>query len=81
MVLQGGILNENGSQKSGVSNSNSILPSNSSNYGFGGTDFGLRAMPGIVSFESNTQNRGALRFATISIQANNKKQFEYLDEY
>lgn len=79
IVLQGGVLNASGTQKFGVSETNSILPSNSSNYGFGGTEFGLQAMPGIVSFSSKTNNKGSLRFANLTIRANNKKQFEYIE--
>lgn len=79
MVLQGGTLNSDGSQKFGVTLDTDIYPDNKFNYGFGGTDFGLQAMPGILSFESNTYNRGALRMANVQIRANNKKQFEYIE--
>ena len=77
MVLQGGILNQDGTQKFGVSNTNSILPSSTFNYGF--SEFGAQAMPGIISFTSETNNKGSLRFANLQIRANNTKQFEYIE--
>lgn len=77
MVLQGGVLNQDGTQKFGVSNTNSILPSGTSNYGF--SEFGAHAMPGIISFTSETNNKGSLRFANLQIRANNTKQFEYIE--
>ena len=77
MVLQGGVLNQDGTQKFGVSNTNSILPSSTSNYGF--SEFGAQAMPGIISFNSETTNKGSLRFANLQIRANNTKQFEYIE--
>ena len=79
IVLQGGTLNANGTQKFGVSETNNIFPSNGSSYGLGGTEFGLQPMPGIISFDSKTNNKGSLRFATLQIRANNKKQFEYIE--
>ena len=77
MVLQGGVLNSDGSQKFGVSGNTSLLPSNTSNYGF--SEFGAQAMPGIISFTSETTNKGSLRFANLQIRANNAKQFEYIE--
>ena len=77
MVLQGGVLNEDGSQKFGVANTNSLLPDSTSNYGF--SEFGAQAMPGIISFSSETVNKGSLRFANLQIRANNTKQFEYIE--
>jgi len=77
MVLQGGVLNEDGSQKFGVSKTDSLLPNNTSNYGFG--KFGAQAMSGITSFTSETTNKGSLRFANLQIRANSTKQFEYIE--
>jgi hypothetical protein len=48
-----------------------------SNYGF--SEFGAQAMPGIISFSSETNNKGSLRFANLQIRANNTKQFEYIE--
>jgi hypothetical protein len=83
LVLQGGTVNSSdlntGNLKFGVTNNTSNLPNSGFNYGFGGTEFGLVPMPGITSFDSKTNNKGSLRFANITIQANNRKQFEYLE--
>lgn len=89
LVLMGGTLNQSNSPdtpndiryplKSSVSNTTDNSPNNSFNYGFGGTEFGLKAMPGITSFNSKTYNNGSLREATVTILANNKKQFEYIE--
>ena len=80
MVLQAGILNStNGSLKFGVTETNTILPNNPSNYGFGGSEFGLVPMPGITGFEVKSYNNGTLREATLNITAFNRKQFEYID--
>lgn len=78
LVLQGGTTGES-APKFGVSETNNILPNNPASYGFGGTEFGLVPMPGITSFQSETRNNGSLRFATLQIRANNRKQFEYLE--
>lgn len=79
LVLQGGILNENQTQKFGISTTTSDLPGLTDNYGFGGNEFGPKPMPGITSFDVKTNNKGSLRFATIGIIAHNKRQFEYLE--
>ena len=79
LILEGGTLNEDGTKKFGVTNSTRYQPDSNSSYGFGGTDFGQRPMPGIVNFSSLTYNKGSLRQATLTINAYNKKQFEYLE--
>ena len=56
--------------------------SNTSNYyayGMGGTDYGLRPMPGIKSATIKTETRGSLKTAEIKIQANNRQQFDIID--
>ena len=78
LILQGGVLNYD-TPKFGISDSTSNLPGENSNYGYGGTEFGLNAMPGLLGFTSKTYDNGSLRKATIKIKANNKKQFEYLE--
>lgn len=82
-VLQGGTVTVSGSNppelRSGISRTDSILPSNPSAYGLGGTEFGLVPMPGITSFSLKTYNNGTLREATLEIIAHNAKQFEYID--
>jgi hypothetical protein len=83
LVLQGGSLIVTGSEgtnlRFGISQTNSILPSNPSAYGLGGTEFGLKPMPGITTFSLKTYNNGTLREATLEILAHNRKQFEYID--
>ena len=45
----------------------------------GGTEYGLRPMPGIKSASIKTETRGSIRTATIQIQANNRQQFDIID--
>ncbi|MDA9885793.1 hypothetical protein N9D26_00885, partial [bacterium] len=78
LILQGGILNYD-EPRFGVSDISSNLPGENYNYGYGGTEFGLNAMPGLLEFTSKTYDNGSLRKSTIKIKANNKKQFEYLE--
>ena len=63
--------------RSGLATSDSIL--NNSAYGFGGTSFGMSAMPGITSFNIKSRNMGSLREASVTIRANNEKQFSLID--
>ena len=63
--------------RSGLATSDSLL--NNSAYGFGGTSFGLSAMPGLTSFNIKSKNMGSLREASITIRANNKEQFSLID--
>jgi hypothetical protein len=48
-------------------------------YGIGGTNFGLRPMPGIIQATIKTETRGSLKTATINIKANSKEQFNIID--
>ncbi len=48
-------------------------------YGMGGTDFGLRPMPGITQASIKTETRGSLKTAIINIKANNRNQFDIID--
>jgi hypothetical protein len=63
--------------RSGLATSDSLL--NDSAYGFGGTSFGLSAMPGLTSFNIKSRNMGSLRETSITIRANNKEQFSLID--
>jgi len=65
------------SYRYGVSNTTS--PLNKAAYGFGGTEMGQAAMPGITSFNIKSRNMGSLREATVTIRANSKEQFGYID--
>jgi len=64
-------------QRSGIARTNSVI--NNKAYGLGGLEFGLRPMPGIISMETKTENRGSLRTSTVRIKAWNRVQFEILD--
>jgi hypothetical protein len=48
-------------------------------YGMGGTDYGLRPMPGIKSASIKTETRGSIKTAEVKIQANNRQQFDIID--
>ena len=65
------------SQRSGIANDNSTF--NTSAYGLGGTEYGIRPMPGIISAQIQTETRGSIKRATIKIQANNRQQFDIID--
>jgi len=67
----------NYSFKSGVATQNSNI--NNSVYGFGGTDFGLSPMPGIIDFDVRHENRGSIRTGTLNIRAYNKIQFDIIE--
>jgi predicted chitinase len=63
--------------RAGIARTNSII--NSSAYGLGGLEFGIRPMPGIMSATTKTENRGSLRTTTVQIKAWNRVQFEIID--
>ena len=65
------------SQRSGIANDNSTF--NTSAYGLGGTEYGIRPMPGIISAQIQTETRGSIKRATVKIQANNRQQFDIID--
>ena len=90
VVLYGGTAYYDSSGEEGTSNNlsgpnyRSGIPSdnnffNKSAYGFGGTDEGLRPMPGITSFNLKSKNMGSLRDATVTIKANSQEQFKMID--
>ena len=64
-------------QRSGIARKDSVH--NMGAYGLGGLDYGLSPMPGIVSANIKTENRGSLRTSTIVIKAYNRKQFDIID--
>lgn len=65
-------------QRAGVTKNNNKAI-NQFSYGFGGTQFGIQPPPGIESFEINHINRGSIRRGTLNIKANNKFQFEVIE--
>ena len=76
-VLFNGLTPLSGNMKSGVAQSNSLI--NNSAYGFGGTEFGLKPLPGIISMDVAPINRGSIKQATVNIKAYNKFQFELIE--
>ena len=54
------------------------VATNKGAYGLGGTDFGIQAMPGIISANIKTEARGSLKTGTIQIKASNKGQFDII---
>ena len=48
-------------------------------YGLGGTEFGLKPIPGITQAAIKTETRGSLKTSTINIIAHNKQQFDIID--
>jgi hypothetical protein len=64
--------------RAGISNTNNLI-GDSSAYGIGGTEFGLRPMMGIISADIKHENRGSIRRATIQVKAFNKVQFDIID--
>lgn len=61
----------------GVATSNTI--NSNTAYGIGGTELGLRPMPGIVSAIITHQNRGSLKTAEVKIKAYNREQFDIVN--
>ena len=76
-VLFGGMRGGPNTYRVGVAEENKI--SSGGAYGFGGTEFGLRPMPGIMSIAIQTETRGSIKKATVRIQANNRAQFDVVD--
>ena len=65
--------------KSTIDGENVNQPYNYYAYGMGGTDYGLRPMPGIKSATIKTETRGSIKTAEVKIQANNRQQFDVID--
>jgi len=74
-VLFGGIQGVQGTNFNNIHNS----AFNTEAYGIGGTEFGIRPMPGIKSAQIKTLTRGSLKEATVQITANNRTQFDIID--
>jgi hypothetical protein len=74
-VLFGGIQGVKGTNFNNI-HSNAL---NTEAYGIGGTEFGIKPMPGIKSAQIKTLTRGSLKEATIQIIANNRTQFDIID--
>jgi hypothetical protein len=76
-VLFNGLTPLSGNMRGGVAESNSLI--NNSSYGFGGTEFGLKPLPGITNIDITPVNRGSIKQATVNIKAYNKFQFELIE--
>ena len=74
-VLFGGIQGVQGTNFNNLYNN----AFNTEAYGIGGTEFGIRPMPGIKSAQIKTLTRGSLKEATVQITANNRTQFDIID--
>jgi hypothetical protein len=66
-------------QKSGITRTNSQTIDTNHAYGFGGLDYGQSPMPGLISADIKSLNRGALREGDIVIKAFNTVQFDIID--
>lgn len=77
-VLNSGIIDTTGNNNFSQYNNaiQSIL--NKVTYGLGGTEFGLRPMPGILSCETKFRNRGSIRDGVVQIKAHSREQFEII---
>jgi hypothetical protein len=81
-VLFGGVKGYGESLKGGitdVSQTGNQSVFNSFAYGWGGTEYGLRPMPGIQSANIKNESLGSLKTSTVQIKAWNKSQFEIID--
>lgn len=78
-TLNSGILGTPGNNEFNEKNEaiRSIL--NKVAYGTGGTEFGLRPMPGLTSADTKFRNRGSIREGTINIKAYNRTQLEIIN--
>ena len=76
-VLFNGLTPLDGNMRAGVAQSNTLI--NNSAYGFGGTEFGLKSLPGITSIDITPVNRGSIKQANVNIKAYNKFQFELIE--
>jgi len=75
-ILFNGTSDVNNTLFGGIDKTQSLL--NKVAYGIGGTEFGLRPMPGVTSCETKFRNRGSIREGTISLKAFNRTQFEII---
>jgi hypothetical protein len=78
-ILFGGVKEKGGNLQGGILNTNSTSVFNNFAYGWGGTEYGLRPMPGLLSATIKSENIGSLKTATINIKAWSRTQFEIID--
>jgi predicted chitinase len=77
-ILFGGVTSYGGNLKGGIPTSKPNV-FNDNAYGWGGTEFGLRPMPGLISSTIKNESNGSLRTATINIKCWSKTQFDIID--
>jgi hypothetical protein len=79
-ILFGGATNESRVLKAGIPTQ--LLGTDYVNnlaYGFGGLEFGIRPMPGILSMTNKSEGMGSLETTTLRIKAWNRIQLEIID--
>ena len=79
-ILFGGTTNESRVLKAGIPSQ--LIGENYINnlaYGFGGLEFGIRPMPGIISMRNKSEGMGSLETTTLQIKAWNRVQLEIID--
>jgi hypothetical protein len=79
-ILFGGATNESRVLKAGIPAQ--LLGTDYVNnlaYGFGGLEFGIRPMPGILSMTNKSEGMGSLETTTLRIKAWNRIQLEIID--
>lgn len=79
-ILFGGTTNESKALKAGIPTQ--LLGTeyvNNLAYGFGGLEFGIRPMPGILSMTNKSEGMGSLETTTLKIKAWNRIQLEIID--
>lgn len=78
-ILFGGVKSLDSPLQGGILNNSSPSVFNDFAYGWGGTEYGLRPMPGLLSATVKSENIGSLKTATINIKAWSRTQFEIID--
>lgn len=79
-ILFGGTTNESRVLKAGIPSQ--LIGENYINnlaYGFGGLEYGIRPMPGIISMRNKSEGMGSLETTTLQIKAWNRVQLEIID--
>jgi hypothetical protein len=76
-ILFNGVTDETRGYRYGIATDGSTF--NMGAYGIGGTEYGIRPMPGIISADIQTETRGSIKRASVRIQANNRQQFDIID--
>ena len=79
-ILFGGTFSENSGPKLGVATNYNTSPFSKSSYGFvSNSDYGLVPMPGILSANVKSLNRGSIRECEIKLKCYNRFQFNIIE--